>query len=579
MYAPISFTRLNDSVENRTHRAIVRRHAIGMRFTLHRLAIMVMSLGCVMATAYSQAKPQILWQDQIPNTFITRTSVSPNGSYVGAAAVSYPGAIGFASIYDASNGTQVWSYYNGATTEPQFSPDGAHFAIGNGALRLFQLDGFKELIDIPSPSVSFQGSSVTAVAYSPNGSMIAAGSYDGALQVYSTTNGSPVAGFVSAPFQGGGSIDSLLFSRDGNSVFCSTQNSYGGEVFQIKRGASTVTGLYGYDSPTVNQYIKSPTLVLSLDGSLLYVASNGGPVVIINVSTAQQVGQLTGPILRLAGFGISADGGELIGGGAAQNETSPNIRIWSLADGYQQALYDLSPSPAVNYLATCATQPTFAYASSYSSGIGSNLVYARNPYTAYLKSISLSPNPVTLGTSVTQASVATVGPVDAVTLSFNPSEFDTTVAPINLTAVASGFSGAIPGSLLNHATTNPIHVTASGYRKGALISTLNTSLTFQPGSGGSWPSSLLHLNAIAPNGSVGTVDGIVCDNSTVIVNSNTNVDRLYIPLPPEIDTVTSLTLTSGQSNSKKPVDVGQALRSRWRTRFSAIWLGKEIVIC
>lgn len=139
---------------------------------------------------------------------------SPDGKTLAMAGSAARGRVGVA-LYNLAMGEQTSRNVDGEATSVAFSPVGRSLALGvNGR----HSNGVVQLLDLPSlaESKTLRGHTdkVRAVAFSPDGTLLATGSFDRTARLWNFADGTEVRTFgtFSAP------VMSVAFSRDGKKV-------------------------------------------------------------------------------------------------------------------------------------------------------------------------------------------------------------------------------------------------------------------------------------------------------------------------------------------------------------------------
>ncbi|MEU0413924.1 helix-turn-helix domain-containing protein [Streptomyces griseorubiginosus] len=105
-----------------------------------------------------------------------------------------------------------------------FSPDGSRLAAGDQTGRVALWDGtlrhraglFRNVFPTPLDVASDDPEAVTALAFSPDGTTLAVGGSEGSLQLWDTSTQQALGGLLTTP---GDSIDTLAFSADSHTLY------------------------------------------------------------------------------------------------------------------------------------------------------------------------------------------------------------------------------------------------------------------------------------------------------------------------------------------------------------------------
>jgi WD40 repeat protein len=193
-----------------------------------------------------------------------------------------------------------------------FSPNGALVAVGSadGNVRLWDAATQQEI----GPPMSSDVMPVAAVAFSPDGTLVAAGSVDGNVQLWNTATQQEAGSALAA---GGSAVDALAFSPDGKLLATGGQDGTarlwdvpsGGQV-----GATMATG----------EAVSA--LAFGAGGTTLASAESDGATELWNVTTQAQ----TGAALSMPGAaGVSALAVSPAAGLLATGNGNGSIQLWN----------------------------------------------------------------------------------------------------------------------------------------------------------------------------------------------------------------------------------------------------------
>jgi hypothetical protein len=202
-------------------------------------------------------------------------AISPDFGYVAAAygdlSGAAAGAFSVVEIWDAENGAPLRVFeHSAAVGAVAFSPDGTILASGDaqGIVRVWNITESTVIQQLPP-----QSGAIRSLSFSPDGRLIASGSTDGTTQVWDLRSDSLAAGFVNttddAVLALAFSLDgSLLATTGGNPNAATRDNSV--RLWDIA-GLAVAGGLLGHDT-TVGSVAFSPDgtriATLSEDGTL-----------------------------------------------------------------------------------------------------------------------------------------------------------------------------------------------------------------------------------------------------------------------------------------------------------------------
>jgi len=192
-------------------------------------------------------------------------------------------------------------------THLDFSPDGTMiaFATSNGAVNLYNLDEMSSQgspVNNPGPIDSLQ--------YSPDSSYLAAGTDDGKVIVWNTSDWSEAK-----RIEGLGSVKSVAFSPDATLLAVGTKNSI------------TVWGTDSWDQKFSVPTNGDTTLSVAFSSDAVFLAAGtaGNIVHILNATTGEELAKLTAHSGAVTTLAFSGDGLFL-----ATGSTDGTVRLWGI---------------------------------------------------------------------------------------------------------------------------------------------------------------------------------------------------------------------------------------------------------
>ncbi|GAB4461277.1 MAG: hypothetical protein Kow0070_18660 [Anaerolineales bacterium] len=195
-----------------------------------------------------------------------------------------------------------------------FSPDGSLLAAGceDGSLRLWNVATRQPL----GEPLTGHSRDVNSVAFSPDGTLLASGSWDNTLRLWDVATRQPLG----EPLTGhGGDVNSVAFSPDG------TLLASGSEDETIRLWDVATRQPLGEPLRGHSDYVIS--VAFSPDGTLLASGSEDETIRLWDVATRQPLGEpLTGHSSNVRSVAFSPDGTLL-----ASGSWDDTIRLWNVA--------------------------------------------------------------------------------------------------------------------------------------------------------------------------------------------------------------------------------------------------------
>jgi WD40 repeat protein len=246
-----------------------------------------------------------------PTASLTPTPLPTIANTATVAFVSTPTAPDVVlSAENADQVVQLISWEKGAVEQVAYSPDGRLLAIAvPSGIYLHDMRTLAEMRFFKTDA------ELTGVAFSPDGTLLAAGSRDGTVRLLRVTDGTPLHTLAGQS----GAVWSVAFSPDGKLLASG--------VFKMVRlwRVADGTWLRNVEGRTSSM----SCVVFSPDGTLLASGLRDGTVQVWRASDGAPVETLEGHTNWVTGVAFSPDGTQLVSG-ALDN----TLRLWRVSDGY-----------------------------------------------------------------------------------------------------------------------------------------------------------------------------------------------------------------------------------------------------
>jgi WD40 repeat protein len=275
-------------------------------------------------TPLSFSKPRILlYAERLPKleghgAYVNSVAFSPNGQLLASASDD-----GTVRQWDSETGMVRQTLRNNFlyTSIVVFSPDGQLLASASGRAsgRLSAGGGMVRLWDSATGTVrqtlEGHGQSVSSVAFSPDGQLLASASEDGTIRIWDSGTGTVRRRLI----RYGKPLTSLAFSPDSQLLASGSED---GTVRLWESETGTVRWTLKENGQSVTSVAFSP------NGQLLALASGDGTVRLVYWETGDLQKTLTGHTKSVYGVAFSPDG-QLVASASGDR----TIRLWDLETG------------------------------------------------------------------------------------------------------------------------------------------------------------------------------------------------------------------------------------------------------
>jgi WD40 repeat protein len=200
----------------------------------------------------------------------------------------------------------------GAVSSIAFSPNGTLLAAGSFSndVQLWQANGSELVRTLQAPA-----GQVNWVAFSPDGTLLAVASSDALIRIWNVADGTLIQTLAGHS----GPVGSVAFSPDGKSV-ASGASDGSVHIWSVEGGIST-NSVVGAEGGVTR-------VVFSADGSTVAFSSGDGVVRLWQINGGQVPTTLTGHLGAITDLTFNP-GGALL----ASASTDGTVRLWQIADG------------------------------------------------------------------------------------------------------------------------------------------------------------------------------------------------------------------------------------------------------
>lgn len=307
--------------------------------SLVRLLYLFLLTACA-PICVAQGTPNIIWSVQDAAGAVV---FSPDGQFVAHAA----GGL-FIRVRRATDGVVVKSIRDHSSINAlAYSPDGTRILDGRTNGTSFNATVFRIADGIAILKLGGHFNATRAVAWSPNGTLIATGGDDRTAKLWRATDGSLVR-----TMNDGSHVRAVAFSPNG--LLLADGNDFGIKIWRVADGA-LLHNLTGFTGSVVS-------VAFSPDGTQVSGASLDGSIRSWNTSSWTRI-RLLSVLGSATSIAYSADGFALLAG---NDEVSPlpehgTLRFYRVSDGAQLRFYDQQTGTYVFSVATSPLRTTYAF--------------------------------------------------------------------------------------------------------------------------------------------------------------------------------------------------------------------------
>jgi WD40 repeat protein/serine/threonine protein kinase len=246
------------------------------------------------------------------SSVVTAVVFSPDGTRLAS------GSYSSVTISDVASG-KVIRTLPGGVNALAFSPDGTRLATGGShdrSIRLWDVAAGKQVHVLREPSHEVRSTEqINALAFSPDGKLLASGSHHGAVKLWDAATGKELRALP-----GDNMVWGVAFNRDGTRLASNDGRTV--KLWGVATGKE-VSRLQGHEDQVVS-------VAFSPDGALLASGGNDRTVKLWEVASGKELRTLRGHKGGVHRVAFSPDGTRL-----ASGSDDRTVKVWDVAGGQE----------------------------------------------------------------------------------------------------------------------------------------------------------------------------------------------------------------------------------------------------
>ena len=236
-------------------------------------------------------------------------------------------------LTDVSTGRELATLaYNRGAEELTFSPDGKTVAFGSfGEIRLWNTEtGDEKVIPLADPETDIRDMpGVSALGFSSDGMRLVSGSKQGRIQMWDIETGGALATFTGpTEWENLGRISAVTFSPDGTLLAAGAHNQI--NLWEVDTSSKRFSVTTEHKRGRIEFLDYPETLVFSPDSAVLVNGLANGGIQLWDVETADKIATLDGHMEQVETLKFSPDGETLVS--AAMDGT---VLLWDWSEVFK----------------------------------------------------------------------------------------------------------------------------------------------------------------------------------------------------------------------------------------------------